>query len=215
MIHLLESKGIRVYFIAEDNKNVDAFSIWNNGQPFILLNTYKSAERSRFDAAHELGHLLLHKHGVPRSREAEEQANRFASSFLMPESSIIAQAPNTPTIANLIRLKANWLVSLSALVYRLRSLNMITEWQNRMLVIEINKCGYNINEPNSISKESSQILSKIFNFLKEEGITSSMIAKEIGISFKDFNKLTTGISEISGGNTGISQRSNANLKRIK
>ena len=79
MIHLLESKGIRVYFIAEDYKSVDAFSIWNEGTPFILLNTFKSAERSRFDAAHELGHLVLHKHGVPRSREAEAEANRFAS----------------------------------------------------------------------------------------------------------------------------------------
>ena len=42
-----------------------------------------------------------------------------------------------------------------------------------------------------------------------------MIANEIGISNRDFQKLTTGISEIIGGNIGSKKQSNANLKRIK
>src|SRR3546814_9447087 len=53
MIKLLESKGVHVFSLAEDTKNVDAFSCWRNGKPFVFLNTFKSAERSRFDAAHE------------------------------------------------------------------------------------------------------------------------------------------------------------------
>lgn len=215
LIHLLESKGIRVYFIAEDNRNVDAFSIWDNGIPFILLNTFKSAERSRFDAAHELGHLLLHKHGVPRDRKAEQDANDFASAFLMPKSSIIAQSPKFPSIQNLIELKKIWRVSLAAMVYRLKKLNLISEWQHRTIIINMNKLKYNINEPCSIEKETSQIFYKIFEELKNEGITKKQIAEEIGIYLKDFQKLTTGISEISGGNTGNSERSIANLKRIK
>ncbi|NVZ67186.1 ImmA/IrrE family metallo-endopeptidase, partial [Pseudomonas gingeri] len=55
MIHLLESKGIRVFSLAEETREVDAFCTWYEGKPFIFLNTIKSAERSRFDAAHELG----------------------------------------------------------------------------------------------------------------------------------------------------------------
>ncbi len=137
MIHLLESKGIRVYFIAEDYKNVDAFSIWNDGTPFVLLNTFKSSERSRFDAAHELGHLVLHKHGIPRNREAEMEANRFASEFLMPRASMIAKAPKFPTYNSLIDLKHYWLVSLAAIVYRLKALNLISEWQHRTLIIDM------------------------------------------------------------------------------
>lgn len=192
IISLLESKGIRVYFIAEDYKNVDAFSIWNNGTPFILLNTMKSGERSRFDAAHELGHLVLHKHGVPRSRKAEQEANQFASCFLMPKASLIAQAPSLPTIENLVKIKHYWLVSLAAVVYRLHMLNLITEWQNRTLIIDINKNGYNKNEPYAIPKESSQILNKVFDSLKNEGITKKDVAMEIGISLNDLYKLTTG-----------------------
>jgi Zn-dependent peptidase ImmA (M78 family) len=102
MIHLLESKGIRVYFIAEDYKNVDAFSVWDENTPLILLNTFKSSERSRFDAAHELGHLVLHKHGVPRSKKAEQDANSFAAEFLMPRTNILAQAPKIPDFNSLM-----------------------------------------------------------------------------------------------------------------
>lgn len=192
MINLLESKGIRVYFIAEDYKNVDAFSIWNNGTPFILLNTFKSAERSRFDAAHELGHLILHKHGIPRSRESEAEANRFASEFLMPRASMLAKYPKMPTYSNLINLKHYWLVSLSALIYRLKTLGLISEWQHRTLVINMSKKGYNVNEPYTIPKETSQIFKKVFEELKSEGYDKSDIAEELGISIYDLQKLTSG-----------------------
>ena len=37
VIKLLESKGIRVFSLAEDTKNVDAFSCWRNGIPYIFL----------------------------------------------------------------------------------------------------------------------------------------------------------------------------------
>lgn len=192
MIHLLESKGIRIYFITEDYKNVDAFSIWDNGTPFILLNTFKSSERSRFDAAHELGHLVLHKHGVPRSRKSEQDANAFASEFLMPKNSIISQAPNLPNFNNLIKLKLYWKVSLSAIIYRLKMLNLITEWQHRTLIINLNKNEYNVNEPCTIPKEKSQIFEKIFESLKEEGIYKQNIANDLSIFVSDLQKLTCG-----------------------
>lgn len=197
MIHLLESKGIRVYFIAEDYNNVDAFSIWDEGTPFVLLNTFKSAERSRFDAAHELGHLVLHKHGIPRNREAETEANRFASEFLMPKASMIAKAPKLPTYKNLIELKHYWSVSLAAIVYRLKTLNLITEWQHRTLVIDMGKKGYNKNEPYTISKEKSQIFEKVFETLKDEGFYKNKLAKELGISISDLQKLTSGIGLVT------------------
>ncbi len=215
MIHLLEAHGIRVYSIAEDYKNVDAFSIWNNGVPFVLLNTQKSSERSRFDAAHELGHLVLHKHGVPRSKQSEQEANAFASAFLMPENTIFSQAPKLPIFKKLIEIKHFWKVSLSALVYRLNSLGLISEWQHRNLVIDINKNGYNTNEPFSIPKESSQILLKVFNALKTKNIKKNDVAKEIGISLKELEKLTFGMIEIDGGNNGKREQSSADLHIVK
>ena len=100
MIKLLESKGVRVFSLCEETKKVDAFSCWRGSQPFVFLNTFKSTERSRFDAAHELGHLVLHRHGAPQdSRQAESEADRFASAFLMPMDDVAKSPPRDTTSA--------------------------------------------------------------------------------------------------------------------
>jgi hypothetical protein len=94
MVHLLEAKGVSVFSLVENTKTIDAFSLWRRNIPFVFLNTIKTPERSRFDAAHELGHLVLHKHGGPEGgRVVEDQANQFASAFLMPEAEVRARMP--------------------------------------------------------------------------------------------------------------------------
>jgi Zn-dependent peptidase ImmA (M78 family) len=153
MIHLLEAKGVRVLSLAVDAREVDAFSMWKGTRPFVFLNTYKSTEHSRFDAAHELGHLVLHKHGPPSGREAEKA---FASAFLMPRGSVLANAPRLPTYSSLVQLKKAWTTSVSALSYRLHELRLISDWQYRGLCIEIAKRGRDV-EPEEAPKETSLI----------------------------------------------------------
>ena len=101
------------------------------------------------------------------------------------------------------------------MVYRLNRLNLITEWQYRTLNIEISKKGYNINEPDSITRETSQVLDKVFNNLSLEQISKADVALELGLSVKELQKLILGIAEIQGGNKGNSQPSKANLRIIK
>lgn len=217
MIHLLELKGIRVYSLAEDSLEVDAYSCWQEGKPFIFLNTIKSAEHSRFDAAHELAHLVLHRHGSPSGIDAEKEANTFASAFLMPESSIRAIFPIPQTLPQLIKLKHQWIVSLAALAYRLNTLNIITDWHYRMLAIEISKKGYRKQEPEPAQRETSQVLAKVFSCLKSEGISKNTIAKELKISLEEIEKLIFGLSMVcvKGGNSGKAQLSKASLTVIK
>jgi len=222
MIHLLEVKGIRVYSLVEDSKDVDAFSTWHEGIPFVFLNTFKSAERSRFDAAHELGHLVLHKHGVPQDQNAEIQANRFASEFLMPKNSVTAACPKYPTIETLIKLKQQWIVSVAALAYRLKDLNLITEWQFRMLNITMSKNKYKTIEPEPAAREISLLLNKILEALKDENIGINTIAKELKVSPREIKKLIFNLSltSIDGGKKTESgntpKNSNKNiLERIK
>ena len=93
MVHLLEAKGIRVFSLAENTRTVDAFSLWRDTRPYVFLNMLKTPEHSRHDAAHELGHLVLHRHGGPRGRRAEDEANQFAASFLMPAADVLAEFP--------------------------------------------------------------------------------------------------------------------------
>lgn len=77
LIHVLEMYGVRVFSLASDVASVDAYSFRADGVPFIILNTAKTGERRRFDAAHELGHLVLHcGDEVPHGKEPEKAAQR-------------------------------------------------------------------------------------------------------------------------------------------
>lgn len=192
MIALLESKGVRVFSLSVDAREVDAFSMWYDGTPFVFLNTKKTAERCRFDAAHELGHLVMHRHGAPQGQEAEKEANAFASAFLMPRRSVLANAPRTATLKSLIAHKKFWNVSAAALNYRLHSLRLTTDWTYRTLCIDLAKLGRD-HEPESSPFESSQVLKKVFSSLREDGISKSDVAKELLIQPEELDELTFGL----------------------
>jgi Zn-dependent peptidase ImmA (M78 family)/DNA-binding XRE family transcriptional regulator len=192
MVHLLEANGVRVFSIADVGDDVDAFSFTKDGEPFVFLSTAKSGERGRFDAAHELGHLVLHRHGVP-DREAERQADAFASSFLMPKASVLAVSRRNPSVAELLELKVNWSVSVVAMAHRLHALGMITEWHYRTLCIEMAQRGYRKSEPNPITRETSQVLEKVFASLRTEGVTKSDVARELRVHVTDLESLVFGL----------------------
>lgn len=204
MVHLLEAQGVRVFSLVEECKEVDAFSLWRSETPFIFLNTLKSAERSRFDAAHELGHLILHRHGGPQGREVEQQADAFAAAFLMPRGSVLAKAPRSPSLSLLLQLKKNWNVSVAALAHRLHELSLLSDWNYRQICIEINARGFKRSEPFSIPRETSQLLQKVFQVLREEGVTKAAIASELKISTEDISSFVFGLvlTPIQGSHTG-------------
>jgi Zn-dependent peptidase ImmA (M78 family)/DNA-binding XRE family transcriptional regulator len=211
MIYLLESKGVRVFSLAIDAKEVDAFSLWYGGKPFVFLNTLKSAEHCRFDAAHELGHLVLHRHGEPQGQHIEREANAFASAFLMPRRSILAHAPKLPTLPNLIVYKKYWIVSVAALNYRLHALSLTTDWMYRTLCIQISGAGYRSKEPESAPHETSQVLAKVFFALREEGITKNDVARHLLLDPAEIEHLTFGLMLSGVSNT----QQPVNLKHTK
>jgi Zn-dependent peptidase ImmA (M78 family) len=194
MVHLLEAKGVRVYSLAVDAVEVDAFSLWRQDRPFVFLNTVKSAEHARFDAAHELGHLTLHRHAAPNGQQAEQDANAFASAFLMPSASVHAHAPRFATIDQLMRLKKIWGVSLAAITYRLHKLGLLSDWHYRKLYIEISKRGYRKAEPDGAPREASQILHKVFASLRADGITKHAVAEALKVRAEDVDELVFGLA---------------------
>jgi Zn-dependent peptidase ImmA (M78 family)/DNA-binding XRE family transcriptional regulator len=193
MLHLLESKGARVFSLAENSLKVNAFSLWRRDKPYIFLNTMKSAENSRFDAAHELGHLVLHQDGKTTGREAEDQANRFASSFMMPKDDVLAELPYVVSLDQMTRKKLRWRVSLAALNYRLHKLGLTTEWQNRNFCIQIARAGYAKREPNPIARETSVVWEKVLRTLWTEGTTRVDIAKALFLPEAEVETLIFGV----------------------
>lgn len=193
-VHLLESKGVRVFSLSVDAAEVDAFSMWRENTPFVFLNTKKSAEHSRFDAAHELGHLVMHRHGAPQGQDAEREANAFASAFLMPRASVLAHAPRLATVDHLVKLKKHWTVSVAALAYRLHTIGVLTDWHYRTLCIEIASRGYRKREPEEAQRENSQVLAKVFSVLREEGVTKGDIAGELRVPIEEIDQLVFGLT---------------------
>ncbi|MBN4050486.1 XRE family transcriptional regulator [Gammaproteobacteria bacterium AH-315-M22] len=192
VIKLLESKGIRIFSLSENTRNVDAFSCWRDGIPYIFLNTFKTAERSRFDALHELGHLVLHRHGEAKGREAEKEANKFSSFFLMPSEDILSRAPFVTSLNQLIKAKKRWGVSVSALAYRLHKAGTISDWQYRTFCIQINK-RFGITEPNELKREYSVVWEKVFRELWKDGVTRNDLAKELSIPVDEVESLVFGL----------------------
>lgn len=197
MVKLLESKGVRVFSLCEDTKNVDAFSCWRGDRPFVFLNTFKSTERSRFDAAHELGHLVLHRHGAPQdSRQAESEADRFASAFLMPADDVISRIRYVASLDSLVSYKRRWGVSVAALNYRLHKLGIVSEWQNRSLNVELSSRGYRRQEPEGLSPESSALWPQIFVALWQDRITRERIAEELHVPQAELEMILRHLSEL-------------------
>jgi Zn-dependent peptidase ImmA (M78 family) len=92
----------------------------------VLSDNKGDRGRSRFDAAHELGHLVMHGSSVWGVKEVEDQAHRFAAEFLMPEADIRDELPPTADWPRLFALKQRWHVSLAALLMRARTLEVMT-----------------------------------------------------------------------------------------
>jgi len=201
MVHLLESRGVRLFSLTIDAQEVDAFSMWHDSKPFIFLNTMKSAEHSRFDAAHELGHLVLHRHGEPQGQEAEREAHAFAAAFLMPRGSVLANAPKFATVDHLVKLKKYWTVSVGALAYRLHAVDVLSEWHYRQLYIDISKRGFRTREPEEAPRETSQMLAKVFAALRDDSVAKRDIAEQLHITPEEIEQLVFGlaVTSLTGG----------------
>jgi Zn-dependent peptidase ImmA (M78 family)/DNA-binding XRE family transcriptional regulator len=179
VVHLLEAKGVRVFALAENTRTVDAFSAWRREKPYVFLNLMKTAERGRLDACHELGHLVLHKHGGPQGRKAEDEANSFASSFLMPSADVVAIAPRVYTLNQVVQLKRRWGVSALAFIYRLKALGIISDWQYRMFNIQGTERGFREREENGIDRETSMVWQKVLTALWTDKLNRDRIAGEL------------------------------------
>jgi Zn-dependent peptidase ImmA (M78 family) len=159
----------------------------------------------------------LHRHGPPQGRDAEREADAFASAFLMPRASVIAHAVRNPSLPALIKLKAIWTVSVAALNRRLFGLGMTSDWQYRTLCIEIAKRGFRKREPREAPRETSHILPSVFGALREEGISRAEVARTLTIPRAELEQLMFGLTmtSIDGGRKNAVAQAMTKLELVK
>lgn len=127
MIRTLEAAGVVVLTMPpeSDVREVDAFSTDIGRRPLVLLSPFKDDKaRSRFDAAHELGHLVMHPDVEPGSKIVEDQAHTFASQFLAPDNDLLPDLPEKADWEALLAAKRKWKISLRALIFRAHRLGL-------------------------------------------------------------------------------------------
>ena len=194
MLFLLESKGIRVFSLPVDDREVDAFALWKEDRPFVFLNTARSSERMRFDLAHELGHLMLHRHTKLRSRNVEQQADDFASSLLIPADELYTQVTGELRFGDIFKLKRYWKVSAVAMLQRLWHLRIISEWHYRTWIIELSKRGYRTSEPDGGHPESSRLFRQLFNLARQDGHSIRSIAASLHMPEREIGGMVFGLA---------------------
>ncbi|MBA4802510.1 MAG: ImmA/IrrE family metallo-endopeptidase [Euryhalocaulis sp.] len=194
VIRLLEKQGILVTKFQMPGEQVEAFSFWSGARPFVFLASDKeSAVRARFDAAHELGHLVLHRwigaediEDKKRLAEIEKEANRFAGAFLLPRKTF----PNevySPRVEGFVDLKYRWKVAIQAMVYRCKDLGIFDEHQITNLYKQISYKKWRKKEPgdgpDGIEAERPLLLNRVAELVLDSGrMTKSDLKSKLAIS---------------------------------
>ncbi|PWC02865.1 helix-turn-helix domain-containing protein [Agromyces badenianii] len=217
LLQLLESKGAKVYSAGGPLQAIDAFSFRHGATPVIFLNVHKSAERLRFDMAHELGHLVMHggSLNVEAGKEKEQAANDFASSFLMPRSDVIgAIHGNNLLLEDLLMLKRRWRVSAMALNLRAHRLGVISDWTYSTLARQLSMAGFRRGEPGSdLRAESSSLLTQVMSDMRGRGQGFSELARMLDVRAQDVQDLMLGIVTFAiQGDGVVRSRSTADLR---
>lgn len=163
VVRLLELHGAFVSRMPGIARAVDAFSRWFDRRPIVLLSAEKQDKgRSRFDAAHELGHLVLHHEPEPGDRNLERQAHAFAAAFLMPRDQVEPSLPRRVTRPGdweaLFEARSRWGVSASALLYRARELDVLTDASFRRAMTGLSKKGLRRDEGQALGDPEEPLL---------------------------------------------------------
>jgi Zn-dependent peptidase ImmA (M78 family)/transcriptional regulator with XRE-family HTH domain len=180
IVRLLESHGIVVIRPKAGSDALDAFSRWFPDHPVVVLYSDKGdASRARFDATHELGHLVMHRDAPRDSDWVEKQANWFAAAFLMPAADILPELPEVVSWPDYVRLKLRWGVSIAALVRRAHVLRRLSYADYQRAMKGLSARGWRKNEPSPIGKpEAPVLLERAVAILQAEGIAIDTLARQ-------------------------------------
>jgi Zn-dependent peptidase ImmA (M78 family)/DNA-binding XRE family transcriptional regulator len=203
----LAVEGAGVILIREETgiAQIEGLSAWSEslGRPLVLLSADKdNGYRSRFDLAHELGHLILHRHisrptERDRHKQLEQQAHRFAGAFLLPAETFAAEVSTPVTLDDLLLLKRRWGVSVAAIVMRLRELKIVDEEGAQALFKRRSARWGAKSEPGDGDRlpERPRLLRRTIDLLVDENVMPlDAIPRHIGLAAHDIEMLT-GLSE--------------------
>jgi len=193
VVRTLERHGVMTTRLSLGRHDLDAFSVWFADRPVVALGADKgSTARSRFDAAHELGHGILHDASDIGTQQAEAEANQFAATFLMPATSIRSYLSASVNWRTLMDVKAAWGVSLGALLMRARDLSVLSPQRYISAMKYMSARGWRKSEPGDRalgSPEQPQLIGAALRQISRSGLELADIAAEAGLPLADIQEI--------------------------
>lgn len=197
----IEGAGVIVIREETGTAQIEGLSAWSKalGRPLILLSADKNnGYRSRFDLAHEVGHLVLHRHiqrttDNARHKMMEEQAHRFAGAFLLPTETFASEVLIPPTLDDLLLLKRRWGVSAAAIIMRLKALELVDADGAQTLFKRRSARWGAKSEPGDEDRrpELPRLLRRTIDLLVEEKVMPlEAISRHIGLAEGDIEALS-------------------------
>lgn len=167
------------------------------------LNRENTGDRLRFTKAHEFGHLVLHRFRKElNKKQKEKEAHQFAGAFLIPETAIRPAIDEYSTLSLFVNLKAEWGVSIAALIMRASALNIINAQRERSLQIQLSVRGWKKHEPVEVEVEHpvlfKQMMGKVFGRIlspTEVEINSLTASHDLGVPFRFLDLWADGLTE--------------------
>jgi Zn-dependent peptidase ImmA (M78 family)/transcriptional regulator with XRE-family HTH domain len=198
---LLENNGFVISQIELGAPTLDAFSAWNtkDNTPYIVIGIEKaSAVRWRFNVAHELAHIILHRSldkkrlsSTSDFKAIENQAYRFAGAFLLPAQSFVKDL-YAFTLDSLLSLKPKWKVSVGVMVKRIQDLGIISSDDAKRLWINYNRRGWKTSEPldRELAFEQPRVIRRAFELIvKDDTTMPDRVADDLTLSPIDIERL--------------------------
>lgn len=150
-----EAHGVVVCMFPFGVETLDALSrMGSTSRPVAMVNTeLGNAFRWRFDVAHELGHMVLHREipgidSLPSDvrRVVESQGHRFAGALLLPEGPFRDSLVGL-SLEDFKMAKPTWGVSIQAMVRRAYDLGLLDESQYTSRQVAISRKRWRKSEP--------------------------------------------------------------------
>ncbi|MEZ7126184.1 ImmA/IrrE family metallo-endopeptidase [Nonomuraea sp. AD125B] len=188
LVRTMELHGVVVSlfsFADDDVARVDAFSTSKLPRPLVVLTPDRANDiyRHRFTAAHELGHLILHREVAPGDPEQEREADRFAAELLVPADEIEQELSPRLRIPALEEAGRVWGVSVECLIRRSKELGIVSEVSARRAHQRVQQLRTaELLNPQPISGfpgEVPTLLISAYELAEQHGLTIKQLARDL------------------------------------
>lgn len=189
LLGLLEDKGIKIC----ETHGIEGFEGLSGRYgdiAFIAVSMEFPADRVRFTAAHELGHMLC---DLDASESPEGECHAFGAAFLLPRAALekaFTPSRRKVTLGDLAEIKETYGVSLQAIMYRAHGLGFVSDRQLRGFRETLKARDWLVTEPVAYEgKERATRFRRLLHYAVAADILDVDRAAELaGVTAEDLRK---------------------------